>query len=337
MKLKYTIQNDINHYVVAQVSLATKIASIQYVENGAIVMENFQTVASILDADPTVHPQIQVFKKGRFWDLVVWKTDTLGNTMKAIIPLELPGDFTATELKIINNETVDITIQDYLTKTLTTYDRSESILTETTEDSVTMRIPITQAVHTVVIDRGRMWTYRRNGSIWDIHYENPGTGEDFDLPAVPDENGIITHYDGPVEANRTFDYNITFKNQAGQVLDTKLVLAQTKPATPPPPTTNDLMTPTGIMWNESVDTNQEPILEITLDNVYLQDNRIVGYNIYIDGTRIDTFGIDQSAPTVSGSIPWNAYESGDHTLIVTSIDGAGGESVPSSPVTVTKA
>lgn len=121
MKLRYILNDDVTHYIEANIDLVQKQATFRYVKDGTIRQERSISIAEIIDLEKTKHPKIQIAKRGYLWDLHIFKTDINGNEIRRTMSIVTPVVVVATKGQFINDTDKDVTMKDYVTHPLEVY------------------------------------------------------------------------------------------------------------------------------------------------------------------------------------------------------------------------
>lgn len=127
MQLKYTINNDVNHFVLFDLDVASQLLSAMYLKQGVIEVENEISVADILSIEPSLNPRVQVAKKDNVWDLHLIKYDSTGRQFRRSIGVLTAENVQATNVEITNDSNTGVTLKDYVTHKLDVYDSSLAI------------------------------------------------------------------------------------------------------------------------------------------------------------------------------------------------------------------
>lgn len=121
MKIKYLIEGNETHYVQFTLNPRTKRASSEYVKDGLSMSGRSVDIASILDLEPTKNPQVHLMKKGKVWDLHLFKHDAYGKEVRKSIGIVLPRSVTPTKVLLINDDDITHTLVNYITHPLEVY------------------------------------------------------------------------------------------------------------------------------------------------------------------------------------------------------------------------
>lgn len=121
MKIRYLLNDDQNHYVEYDLDLSAKTLSNKYVKAGVIQTGNSISVAEILNMEPTIHPKIEIAKKGFFWDFHLFKKDAYGKEFRKTLGLFVIDRAQPSKVEFINDGTDDVTLKNYTTHDLEVY------------------------------------------------------------------------------------------------------------------------------------------------------------------------------------------------------------------------
>ena len=126
MKIRYLIDGSSSDYVEIHIDQVSKKAEISLVEADLVVQHNETPIGEVLSREPSINPQVHIAKKGRIWDVHVWKIDSYGQEYRNTLGMLTEKDLNATDIVFINDDATDITMKNYTTQPLEVYN---SVLT----------------------------------------------------------------------------------------------------------------------------------------------------------------------------------------------------------------
>lgn len=124
MKIRYIIENTIDHYVEYHINLIAKTLSNIYVKNGVVQTGNSISIAEVLAVEPTLHPRVEIAKRNQIWDFHFFKVDGYGIETRKTLGLHLAEDVGSTKVVLLNDTTEDVVLKNYTTHELDVYNSS---------------------------------------------------------------------------------------------------------------------------------------------------------------------------------------------------------------------